>query len=118
MTNPENLIPIKKGEVRNTKGRGQVLGFKAIAKRYAEAMSKGQNPFTGKLETVDPVTRLYLQLNYIALKGRNDNAKINAIREILDRIEGKVKQNEDSPVTNIDKQINVYYNDRKLDGSK
>ncbi len=113
------IEPPVKGEVRNKKGPTPgVRHLKTIAKEYSHAMSEGKNPFTGKLESVDPITRLYLQLNYIALNGKNDMAKIAAIREILDRIEGRVKQVDEVQTVNVDKQINIYIDGSKLNLTK
>jgi hypothetical protein len=99
MPNKENLIPAKKGEVRNKKGypKGQ-LNFKTVIKMYCES-TPGKNPFTGKYENINEIQRAIIQLLYIMENSNNDNAKISAIKEILERVEGKVTQPMDIGVT-------------------
>jgi hypothetical protein len=51
MANNENLIPPKKGEVRNPKGKPKgTLNRATIAKKWLKAMESAVNPITGKDE--------------------------------------------------------------------
>ncbi len=80
---PENLIPAKKGEIRNPKGRTPVLPeLKEVLLKILAKEEKG----TTALEKV--LNALYKR----ALKG-----DVRAVQEILDRNFGKVPQ----PTENI-----------------
>ncbi len=87
---PENLIPAKKGEVRNPKGRTPILP--EIREAYNEFLSKeegGKTRFDKLLESI------YQR----ALKG-----DIRAAQEFLDRYYGKAKQEVD--ITSKGEKIN------------
>ena len=82
--NPQNLVPIKKGEVRNPYGRPRVLPeLKTV---LTEILSEEiTNPKTG--ERITQLEAVLRTLNAKAMKG-----DMRAIQEILDRTFGKSHQ--------------------------
>ena len=51
MPNEQNLIPAKKGEIRNPKGRGKGARNRAtIVKQWLDVIEKTKNPITKEIE--------------------------------------------------------------------
>lgn len=91
MANNENLIPAKKGEVRNPKGKPK--GLQNARTRYLRLLTlteKIKNPVTGKIEDFSIIEQLDMQIIAKARKG-----DIRAYIEIMDRLEGKAQQKVD-----------------------
>ena len=90
--NGGTLLVKEKGDVIPGAGRPVGPNFKTIAAKFLNVKSNQKNELTGELEDLSNMERLFLSLADVALNSDNDGAKIAAIREILDRIEGKVSQ--------------------------
>jgi hypothetical protein len=91
MANDYNLIPAKKGEVRNPKGRPKGLpNARTRYKRLLELVTTKTNPVTGELEEFTQLELMDIAVFNKALKG-----DLNAYKEILDRLEGKAQQSID-----------------------
>lgn len=90
----DNLIPAKKGEVRNPKGRGKgVPDSKTRLKRLLEITQDLKNPITGEVEGFSVAEQLDLQQ---IIKARRGDTK--AYNAILDRFEGKPQQTVDQTI--------------------
>ena len=88
MANEQNLIPAKKGEIRNPKGRGKgVLNSKTRLLRLLELITETKNPVTGETEEFTIAEQLDMQIIAKARKG-----DLKAYEILLDRLEGKAKQ--------------------------
>lgn len=88
MANEQNLIPAKKGEVRNPNGRPKgVQNSKTRLLRLLELVTKVRNPVTGEEEDFSIAEQLDMQIIAKARKG-----DLKAYEIILDRLEGKPKQ--------------------------
>jgi hypothetical protein len=84
----DNLIPPKKGEVRNPNGRPKgSLNSKTILNRFLALEEQIENPVTGELENMTQLDIIYLKQIAKARKG-----DLQAMKEILDRFEGKATQ--------------------------
>lgn len=91
MANEHNLIPAKKGEVRNPNGRGKgVQNSKTRLLRLLELVQKKRNPITGEEEEFTVLELMDMQMISKALKGDQ-----RAYEAIVDRLEGKPKQTTD-----------------------
>lgn len=98
--NNDNLIPPKKGEIRNPKGRGKgVPNSKTRMLRLLELTQDLTNPVTGIVEGFSVMEQIDMILIQKARKG-----DIHAIKEILDRLEGKAQQKVDMT---LDGELNV-----------
>ena len=89
MARQDNLIPAKKGEVRNPKGR--TVGSRnrsTIVKYWLEMTKKGKNPITEMAEVLEIQDHLTLALIGKALKG-----DVNAYRELMDSAYGRIENN-------------------------
>ena len=89
MAREDNLIPAKKGEVRNPKGR--TVGSRnrsTIVKYWLSVPKKGRNPITEKVETLEIQDFTTLAQIGKALKGDT-----NAYRELMDSAYGKIESN-------------------------
>lgn len=95
MANEENLIPVKKGEVRNPNGRPKgVPNAKTRYLRFLTLIQQANNPMTGVLEDMTVAEQLDLEMIKKAQTG-----DINAYKEIMDRLEGKPTQVVDMNMT-------------------
>lgn len=99
--NDENLIPPKKGEIRNPKGRGKgVHNRSTILKKWIKAKQSIKNPITGideKLTQEDAVI--------LALINQGRKGNINAIKEILDTLYGKNVENVNAIINSPPKEL-------------
>ena len=83
---PENLIPAKKGEVRNPNGRPKgSRDRKTIVNQWLEAVKEARNPITGLNETMPIADQMVLALIGNALKG-----DVSAFKELMDSGYGKL----------------------------
>lgn len=105
---PENLIPAKKGEVRNPKGRTKgSRDRRTIVNQWLEAVKEARNPITGLNETLPIADQMVLALIGNALKG-----DVSAFKELMDSGYGKLTdkvEHSGDIITGI--QINVKRND-------
>ena len=91
MANEQNLIPAKKGEVRNPNGRPKgIPNSKTRLLRLLELVQVKTNPITGEKEEFTVAEQLDMIVLQKAFKG-----DLRAYQEILDRLEGKPKQTTD-----------------------
>lgn len=89
--NPQNLIPAKKGEVRNPKGRGKgVPNAKTRYQRILNLIEKVKNPVTGEIEEFTVAEIMDMKIMQKARSG-----DLPAYKEIMDRLEGKAAQSVD-----------------------
>lgn len=91
MAREDNLIPAKKGEIRNPNGRPKGLpNSKTVLRRLLALTESTKNPVTGEMEEMS-------QLEIITLKQLANARKgdLKAYREMLDRLEGKAQQSVD-----------------------
>lgn len=87
----KNIIPPKKGEVRNPNGRPKgSLNTKTILEKYLSTEIAGKNPFTGKTEEFTLAEVLNLKQIERAMNG-----DLASYKEIFDRTEGKITTNID-----------------------
>jgi hypothetical protein len=93
-----NIIPPKKGEVRNPNGRPVgSKNTKTILERFLNLEMKQKNPFTQEIENMSVLELMNLKQIANALEG-----DLQAFREIIDRHEGKVSTKVESLNLNID----------------
>jgi hypothetical protein len=65
-----DLIPAKKGEVRNINGRGKGhLNRATVARKWLDVITKTKNPATGQMEPATIEDQVMLSLIKRALKG-------------------------------------------------
>lgn len=82
--NPQNLIPPKKGEIRNPNGRPKgIPNSKTRMRRLLELTQDLKNPVTGEIEGFSVMEQIDMKLIQKARSG-----DLPAIREILNRLEG------------------------------
>ena len=95
MANEQNLIPAKKGEVRNPNGKPKgVQNSKTRLLRLLELVQKKRNPITGEEEEFTVLELMDMQIIVKALKGDQ-----RAYQEVMDRLEGKAKQSTELEVS-------------------
>ena len=90
MPHPENIIPPKKGEVRNPKGKP--VGTKnrsTLLKKWIEVNAKVKNPITKETESGTVEDMIVIALLNKAMQG-----DIQAIKEINDTLYGKIVDNQ------------------------
>ena len=87
MPNEQNLIPAKKGEIRNPKGRGHSRGRATIVKEWLMVEQKFKNPLTGQEEILSQADIMTLAVINKARKG-----DVIAFRELMDSGFGKVTE--------------------------
>jgi len=103
MPHPENLIPAKKGEIRNPKGKGKgVRNRDTILKELIALNIKFKNPLSGIEET--KVTEV--MMNY-ALLAKALAGDVQAIKEINDTLYGKIVEKKD--ITSDGEKINITF---------
>lgn len=91
MANVQNLIPAKKGEVRNPKGKPKgTRDRRTIARHWLEAMQSGKNPISGQTEELSQADWVFLALLAKARKG-----DVPAIKELMDSGYGKIADKSD-----------------------
>lgn len=106
MANEHNLIPAKKGEVRNPNGKPKgVQNSKTRLLRLLELVTKVRNPVTGEEEEFSIAEQLDMQIIAKARKG-----DLKAYEIILDRLEGKPKQSTELEVSG---GINITWEEKK-----
>jgi hypothetical protein len=106
MANEQNLIPAKKGEVRNPNGRPKgVANSKTRLLRLLELVTKVRNPVTGEEEEFSIAEQLDMQIIAKARKG-----DLKAYEIILDRLEGKPKQSTEVEVSG---GLNITWEEKK-----
>ena len=109
MPNEQNLIPAKKGEIRNPKGRGHARGRATIVKEWLMVEQKFKNPLTGQEEILSQADIMTLAVINKARKG-----DVIAFRELMDSGYGKnqeIVKNEISvfkPLELTQEQIDAY----------
>lgn len=87
MANDQNLIPAKKGEVRNPKGKAPGTKNRAtILRKWIDTQKKFKDP-TGKLVEGTVEDEIYL-----ALIAKGLEKDVAAIKEINDTLYGKIKE--------------------------
>lgn len=85
MPNEQNLIPAKKGEIRNPKGRGKgARNRKTIVMEWLMVEQKFKNTLTGQEETLSQADIITLAIIQKARKG-----DVAAFRELMDSGFGK-----------------------------
>ena len=85
MPNEQNLIPAKKGEIRNPRGRGKGVRNRAtIVKEWLMVEQKFKNPLTGQEEILSQADIMTLAVINKARKG-----DVIAFRELMDSGFGK-----------------------------
>lgn len=85
MANEHNLIPAKKGEIRNPKGKPKgVPNTKTRLKRLLLLMSEMKNPVTGEIEGFTVAEQMDL-----AMISQARGGNVRAYNAILDRLEGR-----------------------------
>jgi hypothetical protein len=86
MANEQNLKPLKKGDVLNPKGRGKgTLNRSTLLKKWLAVKAEITRPDTGKKEKMELFDAVTLALIDRALKG-----DVNAYKEIMDSLHGKI----------------------------
>ena len=97
MPHPENIIPPKKGEIRNPKGKAPgTLNRSTILKKWITVKTKLKNPITKKEEPGTIEDMIALALLKKAMEG-----DVAAIREVYDTLYGKIKEKLDVEKINI-----------------
>ena len=95
MANEQNLIPAKKGEIRNPKGREKGTRNRAtIVKQWLDVIEKTKNPITKEIEELSQADKITLAMINKAFKG-----DVAAFKELMDSAYGK---NKDIQETTID----------------
>jgi hypothetical protein len=86
MPHPENIIPPKKGEIRNPNGKPKgTLNRSTLLKKWIEVHTKLKHPITKKEESGTVADLITLALINKAITG-----DIQAIKEINDTLYGKI----------------------------
>ncbi len=96
---PNNLIPAKKGEIRNPKGYPKGMpNTKTRLRRLLEISQQLTNPITGEVEGFTVLEQLDLQQIIKARKG-----ELASYKEIIDRLEGKADGTSQTPTVIFNK---------------
>ena len=86
-----NMIPPKKGEVRNPNGRPKgSQNVKTILNKFFNCEMEQKNPFTQEIEKMSVLELMNLKQIANALDG-----DLSAFKELIDRYEGKIKTSTD-----------------------
>lgn len=92
MPNPENIIPPKKGEVRNPKGRGNSLNRKTLMRKWLTLTEEGKNPITKETQQLSQADLIMLAMLKKARSG-----DFNAAKMLLEM--GTDEEHEQTPQT-------------------
>lgn len=102
-TNPQNLIPFKKGVSGNPKGRPiGAKGRATILKKWIELNTTLKNPETGKNEKGTIEDKIAMAIIAKALKG-----DVQAYKEINDSVYGRATQSTEVIQTNVNYNADV-----------
>jgi hypothetical protein len=86
MPNKENLIPAKKGEVRNPTGKPKgTRNRSTIVREWMEAIERAKNPITGETEELSQA-----DIATLAVLKKARSGDVYAYRELMDSAFGKV----------------------------
>lgn len=97
MANEKNLIPAKKGEVRNPNGRPKgALNRSTIARKWLEVNQSLKNPLTGENETMSQEDLMTLALIKKAREG-----DVAAYKALMDSGYGAPLQQVEQTITEI-----------------
>ena len=97
MANEKNLIPAKKGEVRNPNGRPKgALNRSTIARKWLEVNQSLKNPLTGENETMSQEDLMTLALIKKAREG-----DVSAYKALMDSGYGAPLQQVEQTITEI-----------------
>jgi hypothetical protein len=103
MPNPENIIPPKKGEVRNPKGKPPGTKNRAtILRKWIEINAKITDPETKKVSVGTMEDKIAL-----ALVAKANTGDVQAIKEINDTLYGKIAEKGE---LKVDEKINITFN--------
>lgn len=110
----KNLIPAKKGEVRNPNGRPVgSKNTKTILEKFLNTEMEQMNPFTKKKESMTILELMNLKQIANALEG-----DLPAYKEIVDRVEGKVKnvnENENTNTTELNIKNKISWGGKEIE---
>ena len=97
MANDKNLIPAKKGEVRNPNGRPKgALNRSTIARKWLEVNQSLKNPLTGENETMSQEDLMTLALIKKAREG-----DVSAYKALMDSGYGAPLQQVEQTITEL-----------------
>jgi hypothetical protein len=97
MANEENLIPAKKGEVRNPNGRPKgAKNRSTIARQWLEVNQSLKNPLTGEQETMSQEDLMTLALIKKAREG-----DVTAYKALMDSGYGAPLQQVEQTITEL-----------------
>lgn len=97
MANEKNLIPAKKGEVRNPNGRPKgALNRSTIARKWLEVNQSLKNPLTGENETMSQEDLMTLALIKKAREG-----DVAAYKALMDSGYGAPLQQVEQTITEL-----------------
>ena len=95
----ENLKPVRKGEVRNPRGKPKgSINSKTVIRKFLEMNAVAIDPKTRKKVAVkglkgEPIT--YMEAIIVRMIQRAMKGDVTAFNAILDRLEGRPKQSTD-----------------------
>jgi hypothetical protein len=97
MANEQNLIPAKKGEIRNPNGRPKgAKNRSTIARRWLEVNQSLKNPLTGEQETMSQEDLMTLALIKKAREG-----DVTAYKALMDSGYGAPLQQVEQTITEL-----------------
>ena len=101
----ENLIPAKKGEIRNKYGKKKgTKNFKTILEKFLKIKTELKNPLTNEIKKMSIQEAVILSLLDKAINKKDTKA----IELIIERMDGKLKETVD--LTTKDEQLdNIDY---------
>lgn len=107
--NGGTLKTLEPGDKLQGSGHPGGMNFKTIARKYLDSQQRKQNPITGTPDNISGMEEVFLSLMNVILNSDNDSAKIAAIRELLDRIEGKPVQQLDHTVSERQERVRALF---------
>ena len=108
MPNPGNIIPPKKGEIRNPKGKPKgTLNRSTILKKWLTVQTKIKRPDDGSEEQVSLSDAIALGIIRQAMKG-----DVNAYKEIMDTLFGKMTDKIDHTTKGEKLQNNIVVSEK------